>query len=97
MWLEGQKAVSVVMLVMLEEDPKYRSPAWNYSNGEFSNLKQELEQIEITPERFTLEGRYGPAVYKGITWVGKITGFIEIWKKNPVSGLATCMGDRVVS
>ncbi|KAG0634288.1 hypothetical protein HOY80DRAFT_1060660 [Tuber brumale] len=94
MWLEGMRTVSVVMLLKMQEDPDYHFPTQGLSDEDFSRLES-LRYQEIDGHGFTLESAYGPAVYKGLTWVGRISGFIEIWKCEPVSGLATRIGDRI--
>jgi len=90
MWLEGTETVSVVMLVKMEEDPPYQSPLSSYLNGdECSQPEGDIEEEEvITEEMVSLMGPYGPAVHKGVSWVGTITGFTEIWKRDPVSHIA---------
>jgi len=87
-WIEGRKAACIVMIVNMEENPVYKCPTRNLSDDEFSQLGFPPEE-EIEVETFTLEGPYGPACYKGLRWVGGITGFIEIWKRDPVTKLAT--------
>ncbi|KAG0125338.1 hypothetical protein HOY82DRAFT_631666 [Tuber indicum] len=94
MWLEGHETVSAVMLFKLEETPDYKCPVRDLDNEQLSQLRFPRWQ-EITGEVFTLEYMYGPEIYKGLSWVGKITGFIEIWKRDPESGLAVHFGDRV--
>ncbi|KAG0636578.1 hypothetical protein HOY80DRAFT_909090 [Tuber brumale] len=88
MWLEGREAASLVMIVKMEENPVYKCPTRNLSDDEFSQLGFPPRR-EIDVEAFTLAGPYGPAYYKELRWVGGVTGFIEIWKRDPISGLAT--------
>jgi len=90
MWLEGTETVSVVMLVKMEEDPPYQSPLPSYLNDdECSQPEDDIEEGEvITEEMVSLMGPYGPAVHKGVSWVGTITGFTEIWTRDPVSHVA---------
>lgn len=41
---------------------------------------------------------YGPVVHQGFTWAGRLSeAFIEIWKRNPETGLAEKDGERLVS
>jgi len=96
MWLEGREDVSAVMLVKLQEDPDYCCPTRNLSDQDLAQQKF-LGYSAIKRHDFMLESAYGPAVYNEGTWVGSITGFIEIWKREPVSGYAICTGDRIVS
>ena len=73
-WLEGNETVSLVKLVKLEEDPYYRCPMQNLTESEFAELEFP-PMNEIMHQPFVLSGLYGPAVYKGFVWVGKISGF----------------------
>ncbi|PWW78078.1 hypothetical protein C7212DRAFT_363029 [Tuber magnatum] len=86
-WLEGTKNVTAVMLVKLLEDPVYRCPTRHLSDMEFAR-EEFPNNDEITQDLFTLEGPNGPAWYKGYRWVGTITGFMEIWKRDAVTGSA---------
>ena len=87
MWLEGTKTVTIVMLVKIEEEPAFKCPL--RSSSEDGICEHEVDvQEEITEEMFSLAGPYGPAVYKGVSWVGTITGFIEIWTRDPDTHLA---------
>jgi len=95
-WLEGNETVSVAMLVNLVEDPCYECPTQNITEEEFAEL-QFPHSNEITKQPFTLDGPYGPAVYKGFTWVGRISGFVEFWRRDPGSGLATRTSGPMVS
>ena len=96
LWLEGNETVSLVMLVKLEEDPCYRCPMQNLTESEFGKLEfPPWDEIEDQP--FTLSGPYGPAVYKGFVWVGKISGFFEFWALDPVTRLASRITTHMVS
>ena len=96
LWLEGNETVSVVMLVKLEEDPCYRCPMQDLTESEFAKLEfPPWDEIRNIP--FTLSGPYGPAMYKGIVWVGKISGFFEFWALDPVTRLASRITTRMVS
>lgn len=95
LWLEGMETVSLVLLVKLEESPAYHCPIKGLSDEEFSNLRFP-NLTEIKKEPFTLGGPYGPAIYKDFTWMGEISGFLELWKIDPVTESAT-PGPRIVS
>jgi hypothetical protein len=95
MWLEGGgHEVSAVILVNIEESPSYRSPLLDLED-------EEIEQLELSRQHrinFDAEGDFGPITYKGLVWVGRITSiFMEVWKKDSQSGLATLDGNRMVS
>jgi hypothetical protein len=95
MWLEGKPNVSMVVLVNFQETPDYRNPLRNIDDEDFEQLGFPKE---LKTSMFSLAGDYGPAMYKGLAWVGQIsTAVVEIWKRNPTTGLATQVGDRVVS
>jgi len=96
MWLEGTKDVSAVMVVKLQENPNYRCPTRNLKNKDFA-AQGFLESGEIGLDDFILEATYGPAIYNQCIWVGRISGFIEIWKRDLVSGCAIRKGDSIVS
>ncbi|KAH0562763.1 hypothetical protein GP486_002592 [Trichoglossum hirsutum] len=92
LWLEGSRTVPTVILVQVEESPSYSSP--------LSNLEdEEIERLGLSrqPEYdFSAGGDFGPVVFKGLVWVGRITRvFMEVWRWDPLSGLATRDGDRM--
>jgi len=95
MWLEGTRTVSLVMLIKFEETPRYECPTKNLTDRQLAELRFP-QPIEIMNEPFTLTGPYGPAVYKGLVWMGKVSGFFEFWGRNSLSGLATCVTSRMV-
>jgi hypothetical protein len=86
-WLEGTDTVSAVMLVKLNEDPAYQNPTSRLTDEEFDNLEFPPSE-EVSQELFSLDEAHGPACYKGLRWVGKITSSIEIWKRHPTSHVA---------
>jgi hypothetical protein len=97
MWLKGKPDVSMVVLMSFQETPDYRNPLRNLGNKDFEQLGFP-EAEELKTSMFSLAGDHGPAIYKGLAWVGQIsTAVVEIWKRNPTTGLATQVGDRVVS
>jgi len=95
LWLKGKKTVSLVMLIKLEEDPYYLCPMQNFTESEFEQEFPPMNEIE--DQLFTLSGPYGPAVYKGFVWVGKISVSFEFWALDPVTRLASCITTRMVS
>ena len=96
LWLEGTNTVSIVMLVKLYEDPPYNCPTYDLTDKEFDAL-QFPPKKEINMQSFAVDGQYGPATYKGLTWVGSISGFIEIWGVEGASRSACRISDRIVS
>ncbi|KAI9773366.1 MAG: hypothetical protein M1840_007581 [Geoglossum simile] len=95
MWLEGKHEVSVVVLAKFEETPAYRCPTRDFNDEDFERLESP-PALELDGSSIRLDGEYGPAIYKGLAWVGRIsTAFMEVWKRDPVTGLATQNGDRI--
>jgi len=95
MWLEGTRTVSLVMVIKFEETPSYECPTRNLSDRQLAEL-QFPPKTEINNEPFTLDGPNGSAVYKGLVWVDRVSGYFEFWGRNSLSGLATCMSSRMV-
>ena len=63
---------------------------------DFNKLGIPKEGLEVRAKDFTRQGEYGPATFRGFTWVGKINKvFMEVWKRDPNTGLARRSGDRV--
>lgn len=86
-WIEGREASCLVMIVNIEESPGYKCPTRGLSDVEFSQLGFPPRH-EINTQTFTLNGPYGPACYKGFQWVGQVTGFVEMYKRDPVTKMA---------
>ena len=59
------------------------------------NLPSDIDQESFSLEDETDE--FGPLCLGNMVWVGRMRGFLEIWKENAVSGLAERQGDRAVS
>jgi len=96
LWLEGTKTVSLVMLIKLEETPVYQCPIRNYTEDTLAKMNfPPLDQI--VEQDFVLASPYGPAIFKEFTWVGKVSGFFEFWKLDPITKRATCISSRIVS
>jgi len=108
LWLEGMSSVSLCVLVSFEEEPRYQCPVdGNMDEKRFKKLGFP-EPSELKPKHFHLEGRFGPAIYKGLDdeeldneeleWVGNIsTASLERWKRDARTGQAKKYGRRVVS
>ncbi|PUU79374.1 hypothetical protein B9Z19DRAFT_1125374 [Tuber borchii] len=93
LWLEGIETVSLVMLVKLEEAPIYQCPIRNLSQQRLAKINFPPSN-QIAGHHFLLESRYGPAIFNGFTWVGKVSGFFEFWALDQSTKLATCMSSR---
>lgn len=84
LWLEGGSEVAMVMLVKFTETPKYRCPINIDDVKDDGNKPKELgipsDRSQIAYQDVCLEEPFGPAQYRGLTWVGQITeAFMEIW------------------
>jgi hypothetical protein len=96
LWLEGKPGVCTVMVVKFEETPSFRCPARGLDDEQLERLEFP-EASEIDELNFIIQPEYGPVRYKGLEWVGCIsTAFAEVWRRHPVSGLATQSGNRIV-
>ena len=96
LWLEGKEEVSLVVLVKFTEDPSYQCPASNLDDDELEQLEFP-EPKDIRAKNFNSGGEYGPVTYKGLQWAGVISeAILELWTRNPATGLATKSGHRRV-
>ena len=96
LWLEGQPKVSVVVLIKLEEAPKYQNPIPKLEDEELKQLEL-LDPKKIQPRNFIVDNR-GYITYRGLTWAGVITeASMEVWRRDPITGLAFQDGGRMVS
>jgi hypothetical protein len=92
LWLEGHPTVAMVVLIKFCEVPRYRCPVLFDQNPEELGIPLNLEAIKAA--EVTMEGQLGPATYKGLQWVGKISEvFMEIWVKDG-DGRAVRQGNR---
>jgi hypothetical protein len=89
LWLEGCRSVSTVCLVKFTEDPLYQCP---------TSFDDDLDQIPLGRKIFdkdvVLQGKYGPAIYKGYRCVGQISAVLETWTLGE-DGIARRYGDCV--
>ena len=96
LWLEGKDEVSLVVLVKFTEIPSYQCPARNLDDEKLEQLEFS-ESADIRVMVFNSEREYGPITYKGLQWVGRISeAFMELWRRNQATGLATKVGRRRV-
>ena len=92
LWLEGHPTVAMVVLIKFCEVPRYRCPVLFDQDPEELGIPLNLQAI--TQAEVTMEGQLGPATYKGLQWVGKISEvFMEIWVKDG-DGRAVRQGNR---
>lgn len=96
-WLEGKYTVVLVILANVQELPPYKSPLQHLSDIEFAQLNLP-DSLTIEESDFSFQDEYGPVMYQGLCWVGKISSAsLEIWRRDSVKGLARIDGDRFVS
>jgi hypothetical protein len=92
LWLEGHPTVAMVVLIKFCEVPRYRCLVLFDQNPEELGIPLNLEAIKAA--EVIMEGQLGPATYKGLQWVGKISEvFMEIWVKDG-DGRAVRQGNR---
>ena len=99
LWIDGTKDLRTVIIVKVEEDPRYRSPTSQMKDDEVKDLGfPAMRDLDVT--MVSLEDpndRFGPLRLNNLIWVGKMSGWLEIWKRDPVSGEAKQHGNRTVS
>jgi hypothetical protein len=95
LWLIGQPTCSMAVLINITESPTYRCPLdFDLVLCDQLNIPQNPSQITETD--FTRQGEYGPVTFKGHQWVGQISEvFLEIWTRNPRTGLVRRRGHRM--
>ncbi len=95
MWLEGADA-AIAILVKIEEAPIYGNPARNLDDQEKTELYSQTPKLKI--QNFNVDGEFGPATFKGLQWVGKISSAtLEVWKRDSRTGLAIKDRNDIVS
>ena len=94
-WIEGTSTVSIVVLVDIEEAPKYQCPISNLTDQAFDALQLPLT---ATTSMFELPlHQHGPATYRGQRWTGEtLRAQVEVWKKDASTGEAYKDGQRTV-
>ncbi|KAI9782491.1 MAG: hypothetical protein M1839_004977 [Geoglossum umbratile] len=90
-WLEGHPQASTIFLVKMEERPQYQNPVRD-AKGLGPRQAAAIQCADLTAET-----RYMPIVPRDLVWVGEITAFMEIWKRDPRTGSVYQFGDRIVS
>ena len=98
LWIEGNRDIRTVILIKVEENPQYHSLT--------SKLEDEVEDLGF-PDPSDLDtsmvilkdpnNSFGPLQINNLVWVDKMDVFLEIWKRDIVSGEAKQQGTRSVS
>lgn len=99
LWIEGQRDVKTVILIKVLEEPPYRSPASTLRKDEIRGLGFP-HPLDLDTSLVVLEDqadRFGRLQICGLTWVDKMSAFLEIWKANTETGNAERQGARQVS
>jgi len=95
LWLEDHSDVSAVIVVKLDETPSFQCPSNSMEDAEIEAIGFPVA-CAILSRNFKLQGSNGPVRYRGLQWTGRLTAFLEVWRRHPVSGLAARSGNRVV-
>ncbi len=94
LWLVGQPTCSMAVLINITESPKYRCPLdFDLDLCDQLNIPQDPSQI--TEGDFSLQGEYGPVMFKECQWVGQISVTMEIWIRHPRTGLPRRRGGQM--
>jgi hypothetical protein len=89
--------VGVVIVWVVRVGGPESVPIPNVTVKDLNRLDIPKKPLEIRAEDFNLEGEYGTVTYKGLKWMGEIAeAFLEVWKRNPATGLAVKDGTRTV-
>lgn len=99
MWIEGTHDLRTVILIKVEEDPRYQSPTSKLDDDEIMALVFPHHR-DLDPSMVVLEDpndSFGPLQLNDLTWVGKMCIFLEIWKRNETTSDAKQQGPRMVS
>ena len=99
LWIEGNTDLRTVILIKVEEIPEYKSPTSEMEDEEVKNLGFP-DQRDLDTSIVSLEDpndSFGPLQINALVWVGKVSVFLEIWKRDTVNGEAEQQGARPVS
>ena len=99
LWIEGNKDIRTVILIKVEENPRYYSPTSKLEDNEVEDLgfpdPTDLDTSLVIPK--DPNDSFGPLQINNLGWVNKMSVFLEIWKRDAVSGEAKQQGTRLVS
>lgn len=88
------RSVRVVLIAKYQESPKYTNPLEKLNKEQIERLRSNYTAVDTS--HFTMQETYGPVVYEGSMWAGRITeAFVEVWKRNPGTGVAEKFGGRI--
>ena len=99
LWIEGNRDMRTVILIKVEESPRYYSPTINLEDDEVKDLgfpdARDLDTSMVILK--DPNDSFGPLQINNLVWVGKMSVFLEIWKRDTVDGEAKQQGTRSVS
>ncbi|EER42221.1 hypothetical protein I7I53_10311 [Histoplasma capsulatum var. duboisii H88] len=93
LWLEGDKDVQAVILVKFTEKPQYRTPI-NVRHPPIQFQEDAKLPIAETKQPKLVE-ESGRVLIHGKVFAHRITGFCELWVRNPDTGKAELRGKRI--
>ena len=99
LWIEGNKDIRTVILIKVEENPPYSSPASKLEDDEVKDLGFPDHRCLRTTMVSLKDpnNSFGPLQINNLVWVGEMGVFLEIWKRDTVNGEAKQQGTRSVS
>lgn len=89
MRIEGTRNISTVILIKVEDNPRYHSPTGNMEDDEVKDLR--FPDLEDPNDSF------GSLQINHLVWVYKMGVFLEIWKRDAVNGESKQQGTRSIS
>ncbi|KAL9135267.1 MAG: hypothetical protein Q9175_003535 [Cornicularia normoerica] len=96
LWIEGNRNMRTVILIKVEENPRYSSPTSKLQDDEVQDLgfpdPRDLDTSIVTQK--DPNDSFGPLQINNLVWVGKMGVFLEIWKRDTVNGEAKQQGTR---
>ena len=99
LWIEGNRDMRTVILIKVEENPRYYSPTSKLEDDEVKDLgfpdARDLDTSMVILK--DPNNSFGPLQINNLVWVGKMGVFLEIWKRDTVNGEAMRQGTRSVS
>ena len=99
LWIEGNRDIRTVILIKVEENPRYYSPTSKLEDDEVKDLGFP-DPTDLDTSMVILKDpndSFGPLQINNLVWVGKMGAFLEIWKRDTVNGEAKQQGTRSVS
>ena len=94
LWIEGNRDIRTVILIKVEENPRYHSPTSKLEDDEvedlgFPDFKDLDTSMVISKDP---NDSFGPLQINNLIWVNKMSVFLEIWKRDAVNREAKQQG-----